>query len=163
MSISIEDAYKQRSELDNLSFEPIEALERLKISRGYYATFLSARAIIEKHKIPMVVRKSNGDKYGSHEKIYESLVLYTISPNLVEVGLQLRNYHKLRKKADYDIHKNITEYDVDLARSYFEACRKRIEFFEKNPTLPYTKASKVVEATHTGSGIGESKISDVIK
>lgn len=154
MAVSTEDLYKQKSEIDNFSFESKECHERLKISRGYYATFLLASKLIKNDKNLILYDyppKSNTSKYGSHQKIAWSLI-YSKIPELSDAGRQLISYHELRKKADYHIHLNITEEDIRNAETYYRKCRELINHYEKNGTQPLSKAKKVILADVDGSG-----------
>ena len=156
MSISIEDLYKQKLEIDGFSFQSEECHERLKIARGYYATFLSAKALLESDdKLVLLHCPPNKDpridKYGSHQKIAWSLIYSKVS-GLAEVGQKLMAYHQLRKKADYDIHLNITEDDIRNAEDFIKFCQERIEHYNKHGNQHFTSATKVITATKTSEG-----------
>lgn len=157
MSISIEDLYEQKLDIDGFNFQSVESHERLKIVRGYYATFLSARTLLESDdKLELLKyppnKNSEKDKYGSHQKIAWSLIYSEVS-GLVEVGQKLMAYHELRKKADYDIHLDITEDDIRNAEDSINFCRERIEYYNKYGNQHFTTAKKVITATKTSSGI----------
>lgn len=157
MAITVEDLYKQKSEIDNIKFECSEAHERLKIARGYYASFLNASALFdfidENGKKLALYEKFPGSSigYGSHQKIYMSLQLSRVR-NLVELGLSLQKYHKLRKKADYDLGLKITDDDANDAQIYLKDCKERIGFYIANGSQHFTKSKKVVNATKNSSG-----------
>ena len=129
MPISIQDIYLQKQAVEGLSFVPKEAYNRLLISRGYYASFLFACELFKPNTNHNLVL-FNGD-YGSHQKIYESLIRSNI-PNLKYVGKILKKYHTLRKNADYKLNLHINEIKVMEANSHFKECKERIEFFLKN-------------------------------
>ena len=80
MAVEVEDIYKQKFALDSISFEPIESYERLKITRGYYAAFLYARQLLntddslEWHSCHPNSKDPQKDRYGSHQKVYMSLI-----------------------------------------------------------------------------------------
>lgn len=147
MAIDIGDLYKQKSEINEIKPNCKEAHERLKIARGYYATFLHASRLLDKpflHQIqlttykeyPSKSRNSKPMKYGSHQVIYMSLQRSKIS-NLLEIGLKLEAYHILRKKADYDLNVEITDDDIVQAEDFFNDCKKRIDFYISNGKKEY--------------------------
>lgn len=157
MSISIEDLYQQKLDIDGFSFQSKECHERLKIARGYYATFLSAKALLESDdKLVVLHCPPNTDpdkyKYGSHQKIAWSLI-YSKVAGLAEVGQTLMSYHLLRKKADYDIHLNITVDDIRNAEDFIKFCQERIEYYHKYGNQHFTSAKKVINATQTSGGM----------
>lgn len=157
MSISIEDLYKQKLEIDSFSFQSPECHERLKIARGYYATYLSAKSLLESDaKLVLLQCPPNKDpkkdRYGSHQKIAWSLIYSKVSV-LAEVGQKLMLYHELRKKADYDIHLNITVDDIRNAEDFIKFCQERIEYYRKHGNSHFTSAKKVINATKTNEGI----------
>lgn len=157
MSISIEDLYRQKLEIDGFSFQSAECHERLKIARGYYATFLSAKSLLESdEKLVLLQCPPNKDlkedRYGSHQKIAWSLIYSRIS-GLAEVGQKLMTYHELRKKADYDIHLNITADDIRDAEDFIKFCQERIDYYLKHGNSHFTSATKVINATKTSEGI----------
>ena len=154
MTISNNDVYKQKIEIEKLLFEPIEAVKRLVISRGYYATFLYARLIVknEEFNIPLITKDPKGYNLGSHASIYESMIAQKDFINLSDIGLKLKNYHGLRKISDYELSYSLTKYDETLAEKYFSECKEQMDFFLKNPDLPFTKKKRVIEATKSLSG-----------
>lgn len=134
MPVTIEDIYVQKNEIEQSKFVPKEAHNRLLISRGYYASFLYACELFKsnaKYKLTLYSKSLEGKDYGSHQKIYESLIRSGIT-NLMYIGKSLKTYHKLRKDSDYKLHLYIKEYDVLLAEQHFQDCKERIEFFIKN-------------------------------
>lgn len=157
MAITVEDLYKQKSEIDNIKFECSEAHERLKIARGYYASFLNASALFDivddnGGKLDLYETLPKSSKfYGSHQKIYMSLQRSKVR-NLVELGLSLQNYHKLRKKADYELGLKITDDDVNDAQTYLKECKERIDFYITNGSQHFTKSKKVINATKSSDG-----------
>lgn len=157
MAITIEDLYKQKLEIDNIKFECSEAHERLKIARGYYASFLNASDLFnytDKNgkKLDLYERlPGSSESYGPHQKIYMSLQLSRIK-NLVELGLSLQKYHKLRKKADYDLGLKITDDDANDAQTYFKDCKERIDFYITHGNQHFTKSKKVINATKISNG-----------
>lgn len=161
MAINVEDVYKQKSAIDYINFEPVESYERLKITRGYYATFLHARKLLdtddslEWHSCPPNSKDPQKDKYGSHQKVYMSLIHSQIRV-LSEVGQTLLLYHGLRKKSDYNLHLNITPDDISNAEIYFNSCKERIEFYMKNGDQHFTKSKKVIHATIGRNGVKTS-------
>lgn len=169
MAITTDDLYKQRSEIDNMTFSCKESHERLKIIRGYYASFLYASSLFNTSDstgttlvlydyLPHSNSNSNSNttgrtaKYGSHQKIYMSLQRSRVR-NLIELGFILQKYHKLRKRAEYDIYLEITDDDINEAEKYFEECRLRIDFYKKNGDKHFTTAKKVITADVTSNGI----------
>lgn len=158
MSITIEDLYKQKTEIDVTKFQSKECHERLKIARGYYATFLSAKKLLDSDASLVILHcppKSNNadrDRYGSHQKIAWSLIYSQVSV-LAEIGQKLMIYHQLRKKADYDIHLDITDDDIRNAEDIIKFCQERIEHYSKYGKQPFTTSKKVINATKTSQGI----------
>ena len=161
MSVTMDDLYKQKSEIDTITFSSNEAHERLKIIRGYYASFLHASSLFKKNSVegaelilydypPNPTERT--PKYGSHQKIYMSLQRSRIR-NLVDLGYILQKYHKLRKKAEYDIHLEITDDDVNDAESYFGECPVRIKFYQQNGDQHFTTAKKTITANVTSDGV----------
>lgn len=161
MAVTIEDLYKQKSEVDVMSFECGEAHKRLKIIRGYYATFLYASSlfdnphsnghVLNKHDYPPNPTERT-PKYGSHQKIYMSLQRSKIKV-LVDLGVDLEKYHDLRKKAEYDIGLEITVDDIDLAESSFKQLKERIDFYIKNGNQHFTRSKKVINVTVGRNGV----------
>lgn len=154
MAVTIEDLYKQKSEVDVMSFECAEAHKRLKIIRGYYATFLYASSLFDKpHENGHVLTKYDcppnaGDKtrnYGSHQTIYMSLQRSKIRV-LVDLGVELEKYHELRKKAEYHIGLQITEDDIKMAEDSFKLLKEYIDFYIKNGNQHFTRSKKVINA-----------------
>ena len=161
MAVTTDDLYKQKFELDTMSFSSSEAHERLKIIRGYYACFLHASSLFKESNTdgidltlydypPNYTEKTL--RYGSHQRIYMSLQRSKIR-NLIDLGDILQKYHKLRKKAEYNIHLKITDDDISDAESYFSECPARIEFYQKNGKQHFTMAKKVINASMTSSGV----------
>lgn len=146
MTLSFNDLYKQKELLSQIDLKPTESVERLKISRGYYANFLFAGHIAHKFKIPKrKFSKNNPDiVLGSHQRIHETLI-QSGNPNLQHIGRCLGLYHELRKFSDYDIKLNLEPSDIKEAEYYFEQCRHRLEFYYKNPNLPYKPKAKIIE------------------
>lgn len=160
MAVTIEDLYKQKSEVDQMSFECAEAHKRLKIIRGYYATFLHASSLFDKpHENGHILTKydcpPNADdktrNYGSHQKIYMSLQRSKIKV-LVDLGIDLEKYHELRKKAEYDIGLQITDDDIKIAEDSFKLLKERIDFYIKNGNQHFTRSIKVINATRDSNG-----------
>lgn len=156
MAISIEDLYNQKSQIDSMTFECAESHKRLKISRGYYATYLAAEKLVESNgtiKRLYYPPKSNNpkNKYGSHQQISWSLI-YSDSPILKDIGQKLIKYHTLRKKADYDIHLDITEEEFLLAETYLNQCKELIEHYNKKGNVPFSRAKKVIVADIDSGG-----------
>lgn len=154
MSIIIEDLFSQKIAIEGFSIDPKESFERLKISRGYYANFSFATAIVKdaQYNIPFIETDENGKYYGSHEKIFESLIA-TKNRDLIQLAYKLKDYHLLRKKSDYDLHLDITADDIKNAETYFNECGDRMRFFVKDPTATYTKAKKAIEVDMTSSRV----------
>lgn len=161
MTVTIDDLYKQKCEIDSKTFSCNAAHERLKIIRGYYASFLHASSLFKKNSVegtelilydypPNPTERT--PKYGSHQKIYMSLQRSRIR-NLVDLGYILQKYHKLRKKAEYDIHLEITDDDVNDAESYFGECPARIKFYQQNGDQHFTTAKKIITANVTSDGV----------
>lgn len=139
MPINIEDVYQQKQEIQSHKFTPEEAYNRLLISRGYYASFLYACSLFDKHnsyKLAKIDKDCNGRTYGSHELYYESLMQSGVA-NLEYIGKTLKKYHKLRKDADYKLDKHIKQYDLLLAEQHFKECKERIDFFIKNGAVSF--------------------------
>lgn len=161
MAVTIEDLYKQKSEVDVMSFGCEEAHKRLKIIRGYYATFLYASSLFDNpHSNGHVLNKydyppnptDRTPKYGSHQQIYMSLQRSRIKV-LVNLGVDLQKYHELRKKAEYDIGLEITVDDIELAESSFKQLKERIDFYIKNGDQHFTRSKKVINATVGRNGV----------
>lgn len=161
MTVTIDDLYKQKCEIDSKTFSCNEAHERLKIIRGYYASFMHASSLFigsstNKSKLTLYDYPPNYNqktsRYGSHQKIYMSLQRSGIR-NLADLGYILQSYHKLRKKAEYDIHLLITIDDINDAESYFSECPARIKFYQQNGNQHFTTAKKVINASMTSSGV----------
>jgi|26BtaG_2_1085354.scaffolds.fasta_scaffold04969_4 uncharacterized protein (UPF0332 family) len=164
MTVEINDLYNQKLEIDKTAFKTVECHERLKIARGYYAVFLHASSLFLDSEI-----KSNSlikydyppnatdrtPAYGPHQKIYMSLQRSKIR-NLVDLGFLLHKYHTLRKKADYDLHLNITDDDIRSAEAYYTECKERIDFYIANGDHHFTKAKKVINATVGRNGVKTS-------
>ncbi len=134
MPVNIEDIYIQKYEIEQNKFTPKEAHSRLLISRGYYASFLYACELFKddaKYKLNLYSESLNEKRYGSHEKIYESLIRSEVS-NLKYVGKILKKYHRLRKDSDYKMHLYIKDYDAISAEQHFQECKERIDFFIEN-------------------------------
>lgn len=134
MPVTIEDMYTQKYEIEQNKFTPKEAHNRLLISRGYYASFLYACELFNgnaKYKLTLYSECLDDKGYGSHEKIYESLIRSEIA-NLKYVGKILKKYHKLRKISDYKMRLHIKDYDAISAEQHFQDCKERIDFFIAN-------------------------------
>lgn len=129
MPVSIQDVYLQKEAVEQLSFVPKEAYNRLLISRGYYASFLFACELFKSNASHKLVLFDDG--YGSHQKIYESLIRSNV-PNLKYIGKTLKKYHTLRKYSDYKLHMHINDFKLMQADMHFKECKERIEFFLKN-------------------------------
>lgn len=163
MAVTIKDLYKQKSEVDEMSFECAEAHKRLRIIRGYYATFLYARELLntddslEWHSCHPKSKNPEKDRYSSHQKVSMSLV-HSKNRVLHEVGQTLLLYHDLRKKSDYDLHLDITPDDVTNAKDYFEFCKERIDFYIKNGDQHFTKSKKIVEVKVGSDGVKTSSL-----
>lgn len=160
MAVTIEDLYKQKSEVDEMTFECAEAHKRLKIIRGYYATYLYASSLFDKpHENGHVLTKHDyppnpnekTPKYGSHQQIHMSLQRSRIRV-LVDLGVDLGKYHELRKKAEYDIDLQITDDDIKIAEDYFKLLKEYIEFYIKNGNQHFTRAKKVIEVKVNSTG-----------
>lgn len=137
MPVTIEDVYTQKYEIEQNKFTPKEAHNRLLISRGYYASFLYARELFKgKYKLTLYSKALDNKDYGSHEKIYESLIRSEVA-SLKYVGKILKKYHQLRKTSDYKMHLHIKDYDVLSAEQHFQDCKERIEFFMKNGNVDF--------------------------
>ncbi|AAZ19963.1 hypothetical protein Psyc_2116 [Psychrobacter arcticus 273-4] len=161
MTVTTDDLYKQKCEIDSITFSCNEAHERLKIIRGYYASFMHASSLFKKDSVdgaeitlydypPNPTERT--PRYGSHQKIYMSLQRSGIR-NLADLGYILQSYHKLRKKAEYEIHLEITDDDVNDAESYFNECPARIKFYQQNGNQHFTTAKKVINASITSNGV----------
>ncbi len=139
MPVTIEDIYTQKYEIEQNKFTPKEAHNRLLISRGYYASFLYACELFNgnaKYKLTLYSESLDNKGYGSHEKIYESLIRSEVT-NLKYVGKILKKYHKLRKISDYKMLLHIKDYDAISAEQHFQDCKERIEFFIKNGNVDF--------------------------
>lgn len=139
MPVTIEDIYTQKYEIEQNKFTPKEAYNRLLISRGYYASFLYARELFNggpKYKLTLYSECLDNKGYGSHEKIYESLIR-SEATNLKYVGKILKKYHKLRKISDYKMYLHIKDYDAISAEQHFQDCKERIDFFIKNGNVDF--------------------------
>lgn len=161
MAVTIKDLYKQKAEVDDMSFGCAEAHKRLKIIRGYYATFLYASSLFDAAHLnghvlikydcpPNPTAKTRN--YGSHQKIAMSLQRSKIKL-LVKLGIDLLNYHDLRKKAEYHIDLDITEDDGNAAEAYFKNFKEHIDFYIEHGDQHITKAKKVIDVTKTSDGI----------
>lgn len=163
MAVSIQDIYTQKDNLESLNFNPVEALNRLKISRGYYATFLYARSIVENdaYDIPIVTYDKKDPKqriYSSHERIYESLIEQNKYANLKQVGLKLKEYHGFRKNCDYELDITINTYAISSSERFYKECKERMDFFVKHPNLPFSRQKKIIIADKSASGVIKSKL-----
>ncbi len=171
MAVTIEDLYKQKSEVDEMSFECAEAHKRLKIIRGYYATFLYASSlfdrphanghILDKYDYPPKPTERT-PKYGSHQKIYMSLQRSKIRV-LVDLGVDLDKYHELRKKAEYHIDLDVTIDDMNIAETSFKQIKEYIDFYIKNGDHHFTKAKKVIEVKVNSTGRNQISKLKVLK
>lgn len=150
MTLNVDDLFQQKEFIDKLDIKPIESLERLKISRGYYANFSLAKLVVldAQFEIQLVEINCQGRKFGSHEKIFESMIA-TKNKDLIEIAYKLKNYHILRKKSDYDLHLDITDIDIKNAETYFCECGDRMRYFIKYPNVPYTKSKKIITVDMT--------------
>ncbi|KRG34231.1 MULTISPECIES: hypothetical protein [unclassified Psychrobacter] len=164
MAVTIEDLYKQKLKVDEMSYECAEAHKRLKIIRGYYATFLYASSLfdnphsnghmLDKHDYPPNPTERTS-KYGSHQKIHMSLQRSRIRV-LSDLGIDLQKYHDIRKKAEYDIGLDITVEEIDFAESSFKQLKEYIDFYIKNGDHHFTKSKKVINATVGRNGVKTS-------
>lgn len=139
MPVRIKDIYTQKYEIENNKFIPKEAHDRLLISRGYYASFLYACELFNanaKYKLILYYKSLDDKNYGSHEKIYESLIRSEVT-NLKYVGKTLKKYHRLRKQSDYKLHLHIKDYDAVMAEQHFKECKERIDFFIDNGNVEF--------------------------
>lgn len=155
MAIDIQDLYIQKNAISQLSIQPIESLNRLVISRGYYANFIFAEQIVtdSKYQITQFYANEDGKLYGPHGEIYESLIAFKNNQVLNQIGYKLKKYHALRKKADYKISQDINESDIIDAENYFNDCKQLLEFFVKNPEVPvFTMKPKIIIASQSSSG-----------
>lgn len=140
MPVTIEDIYTQKHEIEQNKFSPKEAHNRLLISRGYYASFLYACELFNsdaKYNLTLYSESLDNKGYGSHEKIYESLIRSEVT-NLKYVGKILKKYHKLRKISDYKMHLHIKDYDAISAEQHFQDCKERIDFFIANGNVDFS-------------------------
>lgn len=160
MAVTIGDLYKQKSEVDDMSFECAEAHKRLRVIRGYYATFLYASSLFDKpHSNGHVLDKyeyppkptEKTRKYSSHQAIYMSLQRSKIRV-LVDLGVDLEKYHELRKKAEYKIGLDISVEEIGFAESSFKQLKERIDFYIKNGDQHFTKSKKVIEVKVNSTG-----------
>lgn len=160
MAVTIGDLYKQKSEVDEMSFECAEAHKRLRVIRGYYATFLYASSLFDKpHSNGHVLDKyeyppkptEKTRKYGSHQAIYMSLQRSKIRV-LVDLGVDLEKYHELRKKAEYKIGLDISVEEIGFAESSFKQLKERIDFYIKNGDQHFTKSKKIIEVKVNTTG-----------
>lgn len=164
MAVTIEDLYKQKLKVDQMSFECVEAHKRLKIIRGYYATFLYASSLfdnphsnghmLDKYDYPPNPTEKTR-KYGPHQQIYMSLQRSRIKV-LSDLGVDLQKYHVIRKKAEYDIDLDITVEEIDFAESSFKQLKEYIDFYIKNGNHHFTKSKKVINATVGCNGVRTS-------
>ena len=139
MAVSIDDIYIQKTQIEANKFQPKEAYNRLVISRGYYASYSHACALIndKRNGIQLIKTKDSDRSYGSHELSYESLKQCE-DMRLVEIGNKLKKYHYLRKVSDYKLKKYISDLDRKQANQYLEECRELMESFvndKLNPSL----------------------------
>lgn len=140
MPVTIKDIYIQKKEIEKNNFIPKEAHNRLLISRGYYASFLYATELFKgnsKYKLDLYSKSLDGNNYGSHEKVYESLMRSKVA-NLMHIGKILKTYHRLRKDSDYKLHMHIRGYELMLAEQYFKECKERIDFFIANGDVDFS-------------------------
>lgn len=128
MSVSIEDMYEQKRQIEANKFLPKEAYNRLVISRGYYASFSHACELIKNNNILLIKKDPFGAPYGPHERYYQSLIACN-HKELIEVGNKLKNYHTLRKKADYRLNQHVTDLDVKIGNQYLEECKQLMDAF----------------------------------
>lgn len=163
MTVTIEDLYQLKDEIEKLSVNNTEVLERLKIIRGYYAVFLHASTLfkiennegkkLELFEYAVIKNKTQKPrKYGPHEKIHMSLQR-SRNKTLVKLGYTLQQYHDIRKKAEYYIGKNITQDDIKKSQKYFEECQSLIDgylllnvnSFADNSDTPKTETTIINE------------------
>ena len=139
MPVTIKDIYTQKYEIEQNQFVPKEAHNRLLISRGYYASFLYACELFNagaQYKLNLYSKSLEGKGYGSHQKIYESLMRSGIA-NLMYIGKSLKGYHQLRKNSDYKLDKHIRDYELMLAEKHYKDCKERIDFFIANGDIEF--------------------------
>lgn len=139
MPVKIEDIYTQKHEIEKNRFIPKEAYNRLVISRGYYASFLYACKLFGRdasYKIDLHEKCLDNKYYGSHEKVYESLIRSEVS-NLKYIGKTLKKYHRLRKNSDYKLYLHIQGNDALIAEQHFKECKERIDFFIENGNIEF--------------------------
>lgn len=168
MSIEIKDLYNQKLDINAASFQSSESHERLKIARGYYAAFLHASflfkndANLDLHSWHPNSKNPQKERYGSHQKIYMSLIHSKIRV-LSEVGQKLITYHSLRKKADYELSLDITDDDINDAEECLSYCKERIDFYIKNGNQDFTKSKKVINVKVNPNGKNQIKKLKVLK
>lgn len=139
MPVTIKDIYTQKQEIEQNRFIPKEAHNRLLISRGYYASFLYACELFSvgaQYKLELYSKSLEGKCYGSHQKIYESLIRSGVA-NLMYIGKSLKAYHRLRKYSDYKLNMHIRDYELMLAEQYYQDCKERIDFFIANGDVDF--------------------------
>ncbi|NWO54998.1 HEPN domain-containing protein [Chromohalobacter israelensis] len=94
-----------------------QARLRSAVNRAYYAAFLTARAYCDDQALVT----GTG---ASHEKVINALL---DQRDLAKRGNQLNEMKRLRHKADYDWHRDISHRD---ARKTVKTCGELVAFFE---------------------------------
>lgn len=139
MSLITEDLYSLKKSLKSFNAAPRELVERLVISRGYYATYHYSKKVISDTDIVLYEYKPNKkggspQRYSSHQAVSQSLIR-SKKEGLMQLGRDLKRYHDLRCKADYDIHLNITETDKELAEDLHNSIKQQLESYVNNYQL----------------------------
>lgn len=139
MTVSIKDLYKLKSKIEEQSIEPMELIDRLVISRGYYANYHKALELFEVTDLTLFEFKpyrkgSNKERYSAHQAVSESLIR-TRNESLIKLGRNLKTYHDLRCKADYNLNLLISETDKNQAEGFFNDIRTQIKTYINNYQL----------------------------
>ncbi|UXZ04929.1 hypothetical protein [Moraxella nasicaprae] len=112
-----------------------ESDKRAFISRSYYVIFHIVKQYIEQN-LPQYAIGKNSDgvfKTGVHNQLYLVLVDYaeqTNNKNFQKLALQFKDFHSRRCQSDYELEKNISDYDVKIAKKYYESIPNLLDNFK---------------------------------
>ena len=100
-----------------------EVNKRVCISRSYYAIFHIIKQYIEQHLAQYPMGKDCAFKTGVHNQIYLILADFAQQTNdksIKKLALQFKDFHTKRCQSDYELEQDISDYDVQMAKKYYE-------------------------------------------
>ena len=123
MSVSIDDLQQVVSSLfPHPESITNEALQRACINRQYYVTYHRLLNVIQKHftQYDMSNEGTFGNT-GSHKRVYyvfDDIFANTKSKNAQRLSIKFTTFLSMRHKADYNLDKDINEFDFKQALKF---------------------------------------------